>query len=212
MALQDLATVEMVRNVINGTTPVQQAENAQSATSAGSAATATTANKVAHKLTITMGDTTEEFDGSEDKTIVISSEKKYIHNISFTTSYPGPYDAWYPGLRGNLILKTSDPYSYTTGAQIKNAILSCGGYVNFYGEIYAYRGDLHTYPCIYLNYEEGYDYVRAYSFIDSSISLPSHTPTVAAPAANVALMNYIEVYLDDSPRDNVSFTDTVTEE
>lgn len=90
MALQELATVEMVRNVISGATPVAQAtnavnaQNAQSATSAGSATNATTADKVAHKLTITMGDTTEEFDGSEDKIINIPSSgtKLYKH---FTT-------------------------------------------------------------------------------------------------------------------------------
>lgn len=92
MALQDLATVEMVRNVINGTTPVQQAENATNAqnavnaTNAQSAISATTASKVAHKLTITMGDTTEEFDGSEDKNITISEGTVYLHKVAITLS------------------------------------------------------------------------------------------------------------------------------
>ena len=113
MALQDLATVEMVRNAINGKTPVQQAENAtnaQSATSAGSAATATTANKVAHKLTITMGDTTEEFDGSEDKIINISSSgtKLYKH----FTSRVSVSDEW----RFNTI--SSTPTAYKNVAEL----------------------------------------------------------------------------------------------
>lgn len=113
MALQDLATVEMVRNAINGKTPVQQAENAtnaQSATSAGSAATATTANKVAHKLTITMGDTTEEFDGSEDKIINISSSgtKLYKHFTSRVTVS----DEW----RFNTI--SSTPTAYKNVAEL----------------------------------------------------------------------------------------------
>ena len=80
MALQDLATVEMVRNAINGTTPVTKAVNA---TNAQTATTATTAEKVAHKLTIVQGDTSEEFDGSEDKSINISSSQElYMHIIS----------------------------------------------------------------------------------------------------------------------------------
>lgn len=72
MALQDLATVEMVRNVMNGTTPVAQATNAINAATAG---------KVSHKLTITAGDSTVEFDGSEDKSITISGKQLYKHSI-----------------------------------------------------------------------------------------------------------------------------------
>lgn len=43
MALQDIATVEMIRNLISGTTPVAKATHAVSADSATSAGTAETA-------------------------------------------------------------------------------------------------------------------------------------------------------------------------
>lgn len=96
MALQDLATVEMVRNVIDGTTPVAQAtnainaENAVNATNAQAAATAVTADKVAHKLTITAGDSTVEFDGSKDKSLNISLKQPlYLHIISAHGSFVG---------------------------------------------------------------------------------------------------------------------------
>lgn len=176
MALQDLATVEMVRNVINGTTPVQQAENAtnaqtavnaqnaQSATSAGSAATAATANKVAHKLTITMGDTTEEFDGSEDKNITISEGTVYLHKVAITLSNrdSGAYnyatiklpdttsravycENWYSSRGGSsytvyaLIYSNSETLTLT---DIKNLIKNNGGYPIYFDSDLSHGGSI----------------------------------------------------------------------
>lgn len=57
-------------NAVNAENAVN-ATNAQNAATAQTATTAATAQKVAHKLVITSGDSTVEYDGSSDQTIVI---------------------------------------------------------------------------------------------------------------------------------------------
>lgn len=170
MALQDLATVEMVRNVINGTTPVEKAKNATNAqnavnaTNAQDAISATTASKVAHKLTITMGDTTEEFDGSEDKSITISAGTVYLHKVAITLNNlnTGAYNSatiklpdttsravyckkWYSGRGGSsytvyaLIYSNSETLTLT---DIENLIESNGGYPIYFNSDFSNPGKI----------------------------------------------------------------------
>lgn len=114
MALQELVTVEMVRNVINGTTPVAQATNAINAATAG---------KVSHKLTITAGDSTVEFDGSEDKSLNISLEQPlYLHIISAHGSFVGNFTSGLgiPSVTAYVFSSSETPF--TSFEEIYNAM------------------------------------------------------------------------------------------
>ena len=114
MALQELATVEMVRNIIDGTTPVAQATNAINAATAG---------KVSHKLTITAGDSTVEFDGSEDKSLNISSEQSlYLHIISAYGSFVGNSTSGLgtPSVKAYVFSSSETPF--TSFEEIYNAM------------------------------------------------------------------------------------------
>lgn len=101
----DTALGGRIDNIVSGTTIVgnatnavnaQAAENAvnatnaQNAVNAQTATTAATAEKVAHKLTITTGDTTQEFDGSADVNISIelgdSNDPNAVHFTQQTLS------------------------------------------------------------------------------------------------------------------------------
>lgn len=66
MATNNLATLGMVQNIINGTTPPANAENA---------------SKVSNALTIIANEQSTIFDGSQAKTV---DTTRYLHNVTIT--------------------------------------------------------------------------------------------------------------------------------